>query len=143
MNLDLGLQATHDEQDALLEWAKARLPSLSLVERLRLDGSGERPGARLRLPGAEVETALSVEDGALVLEFEKVRAKLIGAVPLPRHAWAWKVRDLIAGMRETLPPGIILDLDAEARYLRVRVAGLAFRRVLILRERLALRLESL
>lgn len=134
--MTLDLTASPEDQRALSRWLRSwGLP----LERVWLEPSGAR--CQLAAISAEIDLGLSADDaGALVVDFEAARGKLLGAsVKLPGPAWRWQVRKLVQAFKA--PAGVTLALDDEARLLTVRVVGLRFVRVLVNANRLILELE--
>lgn len=141
----LDLQATPKEQDDLLTWAKEALPFVAQIHRLRLDAEDERPGLRIRggpFGAGEAEVALRAEGGALVLEFEAVRQKVIGASKISPGIWWPRVVAEIGKAQATLPKGVGVSIDDEPRFLRVSLEGWRVTTVLISEERLILKAEN-
>lgn len=150
LRLALDLEATAEEQDALLAWAKLLTPSLAQIHRLRLDAEDERPGLRLRagpLGLGELEVAVSAQDGALVCELEAFRGKLdIGFLhpsgKVDRHVWGPQARKMVSEAALTLPAAVHLTIDTEPRFVRLAVDGWALRSVLVSAERLMITAEK-
>lgn len=136
------LQAEPAEQVSLWELFQSQVPALASVRRFWLEPGGAR--CAVLNSTIEIDLALSTEAGALVVEFEAAREKasfLPGTHKLPGAAWRWQVRRIVEQAQPRLPVGVTLDLDGEARLLRVRVSGLRFVRALVNAERLILECE--
>jgi hypothetical protein len=150
MTLTLDFEATPEEQDELLTWAKTLTPALAQIHRLRLDAEDERPGIRLRagpLGLGELEVAVSAQDGVLVCELEAFRGKLDfgplhSAAKVDRHVWGSQARKMVAEAALTLPAAVHLTIDTEPRFVRVTVDGWALRSVLVSAERLMIATEK-
>ena len=129
--MTLDLSGSQSAQKTFSRWLRGwGLP----LERIWLEPSG----ARCTLAGipAEIDLGLSVEEGALLVEFEHARQTFIGRSKLDDSLWRWKLPQIVAALKP--PPGVSLVLDAGWKVLRVRVRGLAFTQVLVSAERLIL-----